>query len=78
MSSERLTRTELDRYLAALDDLVRVLERVKPDRSCFTCEHAAVVMNGSLKCGRWDAEIPNDAREAGCEEHADAPNEIPF
>ena len=78
MSSERITRTDLERYIATLADLLRVIESVKPDRSCFTCEHAAVVMDGSLKCGRWDAEIPNNAREAGCEEHADMPNEIPF
>lgn len=78
MSSERITRTDLERYIATLADLLRVLESVKPDRSCFTCDHGAVVMGGIFKCGRWNAEVPEDAREIGCDDHADRPNEIPF
>jgi len=78
MSSDRLTSSDRDRLLAALADLQRLVESIKPDRSCYSCNHASIMMTGALRCARWDSDVPQDARKAGCDEHKDQPNEIPF
>lgn len=48
-----------------------LLEQTRPDRSCYTCDSLRV---GTF-CKTWQAEVPEDAREAGCEKWVE---KIPF
>lgn len=40
-----------------------------PAMSCRTCAHATPIAAGKWHCAHFDAEIPEEAQRAGCDEH---------
>lgn len=50
----------------------------KPTRfaNCRTCAHMTV--NDGFHCERWNADVPAEAQEAGCDEHVIHPDLVPW
>lgn len=66
--SGRLLPSHRAAILTQLRIALQLLEQTAEDRSCFTCSS----LKGTL-CREWQAEVPSDERERGCEKWQEKP-----
>jgi hypothetical protein len=46
--------------------------------NCRTCAHSTPTEDSKWRCERWDAEIPLDAQQEGCDSHVFHPDLVPY
>ncbi len=67
MTSLSLSPDEREQLIAQAENARTLLVRLRPEKSCYGCEHYAAPKTNPY-CRHWKAAIPVEALEDGCAE----------